>query len=140
MRQRLRRASPYVAAYALLLCVGLALAGRFTLVRVAGGSMAPALQPGDIVVVAKDDRPVQGDIVLMHAGESLVLHRVTEVGSDGSVRTRGDANPIADFSATHASQLRGRVWRVVPLGTLLARWRQGGAYATLPAQTHSTRR
>jgi signal peptidase I len=140
MSRRLRAVAPYLAVYALLLGVGLGIATRFTVVTVAGGSMEPALRPGDLVVVARRERPAVGEIVLMHAGRSLVLHRVTRVDRDGSVRTRGDANPISDLSATRARDLKGTARVVIPIGTLIARWRQGGAYATLPAQTHSTRR
>lgn len=140
MMPRLRSAMPHLLAYALLICAFWAAASSFAVVRVAGGSMVPALIPGDVVVVAKHQRPVEGSIVLMSPGETLVLHRVTSVAGDGSVRTRGDANPIADFTATPASAVRGVVTLVVPLGGVLARWRQSETYATLPAQTHSTRR
>ena len=140
MIQRLRHALPHLLAYALLVCAFAAAAHSFTLVRVAGGSMAPALIPGDVVVVAKHQRPVRGGIVLMRPGETLVLHRVTSIAPDGSVRTRGDANPIADFTATPVAAIRGVATLVVPIGGVLARWRQSETYATLPAQTHSTRR
>ncbi len=140
MMQRLRYAMPHLLAYALLICALGVAANCFAVVRVAGGSMAPALIPGDVVVVAKHQPPVRGSIVLMRPAETLVLHRVTSVAGDGSVRTRGDANPIADFSATPAAAIRGVVILVVPLGGALARWRRSETYATLPAQTHSTRR
>jgi len=140
MKRRLRAIVPALVVYAVLLGVGLGLSARFAVVRVSGGSMAPTLHPGDVVVVARKDRPIAGDVVLMHAGESLVLHRVMRVDADGSVHTKGDANPIEDFSATDADDLRGRVCAVVELGALLERWRRHDTYATLPAQTHSTRR
>ena len=135
-----RSTVPVLAAYGLLLAVGLVAMNRFSLIKVAGGSMAPALLPGDIVVVAKSELPAKGDIALMRSGRSIVLHRVTRVQGDGSIRTRGDANPIADFSATPTSALRGKVVAVLPLGTAFARWRRNRAYDTLPAQPHSARR
>jgi signal peptidase I len=127
-----------LAAYGLLVAVGLACVNWLVVVRVAGGSMVPALLPGDIAVVTKA-QPRAGDIALLRSGSSLVLHRVARVLGDGSVSTRGDANPIADFSPTPRAAIRGRVALVLPFGATLARWRGGDACAKLPAQPHSSR-
>ncbi len=135
-----RSTIPVVVAYGTLLALGLFATQWFSLIQVAGGSMMPALTPGDVVVVMKSELPEQGDIALLRSGQSLVLHRVIGVRGDGSINTRGDANPVADFTATRPSAVRGRVVAVLPIGAAVARWRRGGAYGTLPAQTHSTRR
>jgi len=129
-----------LGVYGVLVALGVGALNLFMVVRVAGGSMLPALTPGDVVLVAKRQHVTEGDVALLHSGESLVLHRVTEVRSDGSIETRGDANPISDFSPTPASRIRGRVTAVLPVGSVLARWRPGAACDTLPAQTDTARR
>jgi len=140
MNLRVRSGIPVATAYGMLLVLGLLATNWFSVVTVAGGSMVPALLPGDVVIVTKSQRPAKGDIALVRSGHSLVLHRVTRLQADGSIRTRGDANPIADFAATPLSAVRGRVVAVLPLGGAVARWRHDGACDTLPAQTHSARR
>jgi signal peptidase I len=93
-------------------------------VRVAGKSMSPALHPGDLVVVRKDARPQDGSIVLVRAaGHGAVLHRVVAVGLDGSLTTRGDANPVDDRERVSADEVSGVVVRVVPAANLLRCWR-----------------
>ena len=74
-----RSSIPVAVAYATLLAAGLARYAWFSLVQVAGGSMMPALSPGDVVVVMKTRPPKAGDIALMRSGRSLVLHRVIRV-------------------------------------------------------------
>lgn len=65
---------------------------------VLSGSMAPRLWPGD-VVVASPGRPSVHRIVVfgdpLTPGRTLV-HRVVAVGPDGTLTTRGDANPSPD--------------------------------------------
>ena len=67
--RRRRAAGDWIAALALTLLLGLGLrAWVVQAVRVAGSSMEPALQSGDIVLVTKydylDAAPARGDIVL----------------------------------------------------------------------------
>ncbi|ROR73563.1 signal peptidase I [Bogoriella caseilytica] len=91
--------SALVAAIAVLLLTGpllLGLAG-VRLVTVAGGSMAPAYQPGDIVLVTPPSGHDLrlGEVVLIGEPPTAYLHRVTE--ADGHrARLRGDANTVAD--------------------------------------------
>jgi signal peptidase I len=109
-------------------------------VRVAGGSMAPAMVPGDIALVALGRNPIPGDIALIRVpGHEDVLHRVVQVADGGSVTTKGDANPIADFEPVPERQVAGRCIGVVPLGSLLARWRGNSACASMTSQANSTR-
>jgi len=136
----IRQSAPVVIVYALLLTVGLLAKGHLTPVIVSGASMRPALLPGDIVVVASRPAPRVGDIALIRSGRSLVLHRVTLVRGDGSVLTRGDANPIGDLNPTPKGRVQGRVAAVVPAGRLLERWRSIVGWDTLPAQTHTALR
>jgi signal peptidase len=109
-------------------------------VRVGGWSMHPALHVGDVVAVALSGRgPVEGDVVLIERpGHQAVLHRVTRVRPDGSVLTKGDANSVADFEPTPASQIRGRVSALLPLGELAERWRGEPVCVTMTTQSNST--
>jgi len=109
MLHRIRRAAPVLIAYSLLLSAGLFARGYVVPVVVSGGSMRPALVPGDIVLVLPRTAPAVGDIALIHSGQSLVLHRVTRTLRDGSLETRGDANPIGDLRPASPRDIRGRV-------------------------------
>jgi signal peptidase len=79
---------------------------------VSGSSMAPALNPGDIVVL----RPVEpasiqvGDIIRVVQAGTPILHRVIEIRDEGGIReyvTQGDANNVPDRPVS-ADQIDGR--------------------------------
>jgi signal peptidase I len=104
-------------------------------VRVAGGSMRPALAPGDLVLVDVRSDVAAQQIALLHTQRhGLVLHRVVARGADGSVTTRGDANDVADFDPLPPSAVIGPVVLVAPVGTAIERWRGSGACDTMTAQ------
>ena len=90
---------------------------------VAGASMLPTLHPGDCVVVRRRARVRQGDVVVLRRPDRpvlLVVKRVREVLSDGSLWVGGD-NPAASddsrvFGAVPPACVEGRVlWRYWPL-------------------------
>jgi len=102
--------------------------------------MFPALRSGDIAFVRMGARPQVGQIALLRPfGHGAVLHRVVGRDQSGQVRTKGDANPTADFVTMGSREIRGTVVRVLPLGLLLERWRGEGAYDTLSVQSNTTR-
>lgn len=96
------------------------------------GSMAPELQPGDVVVV-RHSPPAEierGDVITYRAdgaiggeGVDRVTHRVIErkQTADGvAFRTKGDANDVADAGLVTPNQIVGTVWFHVPaVGWLL---------------------
>jgi signal peptidase I len=124
MKERLRAVSEFVVALAMVAGLLYATLSIWEPVRVAGLSMSPALQPGDLAVVRRGLRPRDGSIVLVRAaGHGAVLHRVVAVGQDGSLTTRGDANPVNDRDRVSNKEVSGVVVGVLPLGELLRRWR-----------------
>jgi signal peptidase I len=124
MRHRLRAIAESLVAAALLVSL-FGVAWRVWVpVRVSGGSMSPALNSGDLVIVRRNLRPREGTIVLAKAdSRGAVLHRVVMVGHDGSLTTRGDANLVNDTARTRQVDVGGVVVGVIPVGTLLRRWR-----------------
>lgn len=120
-----RRAVIAVASYALVAAACFAAVRLFAPVRVAGGSMHPALHTGDLVFVSRGTEPSRGDIVLFRApGHGPVLHRVVAVEANGSVRTQGDANQIPDLEPVAKEYVTGTVVAVVPVGAAIERWRR----------------
>ena len=92
--------------------------------RVRGGSMAPAIRPRDLLVVAgcriDDLRP--RDLVLFSRNGRLVVHRLIEVGIRAGRQvlvTRGDAIWTAD-APVDAGDLLGRVVAVGRRGVFRA--------------------
>ncbi|NTU71355.1 MAG: hypothetical protein HGB10_06010 [Coriobacteriia bacterium] len=135
MRPGLLRGLQALVLVALVLGIVFAARILWLPVRVAGGSMSPALLPGDLAVVDRRASVVSGSIALLRSDRhGLVLHRVLERFPDGAVRTRGDANPVEDFRATPATGVVGPVVLVVPFGVVLQRWRGSGSCATMTAQ------
>jgi len=93
-------------------------------VRVTGSSMEPVLKAGDLVIVHRRDRVEVRDIVLYREqGHGPVLHRVIGRGADGSLRTKGDANSVADRAPIPESAVVGPVRTIIPVGRMVAWWR-----------------
>jgi len=87
---------------------------------VEGGSMRPALRPGDVVVFRRVGRvPAVGDMAVFEHGSTLVVHRVVGVARGGGLHTRGDANDAPDPGTVEPDRLRGCVVLVVPSGRLV---------------------
>lgn len=84
---------------------------------VEGGSMRPALYPGDLIVYRRvGHQPVRGDLVVFRYDGALVVHRVIRVRPDDSLVMRGDANAANDASPVDGDSVRGTVIAVLPVG------------------------
>ena len=87
---------------------------------VESGSMGPRIKVGDVVLAAPehDAQRLLGHVAVFddpdHPGR-VKSHRVVKVNTDGTLVTKGDANPTADSSPVQVSAVRG-------LGRLLVRW------------------
>ncbi len=87
------------------------------------GSMMPAISPGDVVLVAPGQVPERGRIVLVRDPQvptGRVTHRVVAVAADGTLTTKGDANPAADSVRHHPCDVIGVARLVVPRAGRLA--------------------
>ena len=93
---------------------------------IASGSMNPALEVGDVIIVqGVPPTSIQvGDIIVFDSPEKIqTIHRVTQIQdqSNGTIlfKTKGDANPIEDPYWTPEQNVHGRVsYRIPWLGWL----------------------
>ncbi len=112
------------------------------IVPVAGVSMRPTLQPGDLVVLkgVEEDELKKGDIVAFEVPQSAqedfaipgpLVHRISKLERSGDtlvIHTKGDANTGEDAFTIRADRITGRMVRRVPGGgypLLFFRSRQG---------------
>jgi len=86
---------------------------------VSSGSMSPALEVGDIVVVQKIDTTSvkPGDIIQFYKENTTILHRVIQIDTiQGNYQfiTKGDANKDADISSVPATNILGKSVFIIP--------------------------
>ncbi len=81
------------------------------------GSMKPALNIGDIVIVKETDNIKKGDIISFKNQESVVTHRVYEIrkenGKDYYI-TKGDANSGTDDDLLSIEDIEGKYCFKIP--------------------------
>jgi len=84
---------------------------------VLSGSMSPALETDDLIVVRKRLQYAVGDIVVYQSDTELIAHRI--IARDGDrIITQGDANNVAD-APVDISAVKGAVALRIPrLGAL----------------------
>ncbi len=101
---------------------------EYPLLAVASGSMVPALNVGDLIVVqgglAVEDivaNYVTGDVIVFYrpnGATDLIVHRAVEVDVDQNnvtfLKTKGDHNPSTDYWRVYESDVVGKVVGVVP--------------------------
>jgi len=113
-----------IASVVIIFVVFGALGFRPTLVG--SGSMRPALDVGDIVVVTAVSAEAvgEGDIIQFGEGGTSTIHRVVEVQENGSrvFITQGDANDSPDLDPVEAEQIQGRVKFRIPKVGWVAIW------------------
>ncbi len=86
----------------LMVWAALPLALGWSTHAVATGSMTPQVEVGDLLVADRTpaDEVEVGEVVLFKDPSQpsrLLSHRVTKINDDGSLVTKGDANPTADL-------------------------------------------
>ncbi|MFF0829660.1 signal peptidase I [Brevibacillus sp. NPDC003359] len=98
--------------------------GKWKVLSVLTGSMEPAINTGDMVIVERYEStvPQTGDIVTYWKDEqsrSLITHRVIQRLENGYLQTKGDANQEADGGWTDPNRLIGKVIFTIPFAATL---------------------
>lgn len=78
--------------------------------EVISGSMSPAIEKWDVIVVKLDTDYEVGDIVSFKSGDSFITHRIIEINGDTYV-TKGDSNNTVDNPITK-DRIAGKVVKV----------------------------
>jgi len=89
--------------------------GEVTYAVVAGSSMEPTLQEGDLAVLRSSSNYHVGDVVAFHAEQAYVIHRIVQVGEGGLV-VQGDNKPYPDPWHPRNDSILGRLWFKIPSG------------------------
>jgi signal peptidase I len=103
-------------------------------VVVTSDSMSPNVKAGDVVMVAPvaGQQLDRGDMVRFHAGDgSTVIHRIERINRDGSLQTKGDANPTPDPDLIQPKAVMGVGRLLVPVIGEPWLWRAEGQTAAL---------
>jgi signal peptidase I len=111
-------------------------------VLIAGGSMEPALHPGDVLVYSRRVGTLAtNDVVVIEKASwrRPVVHRVVGRGASGGFVTQGDANPIPDREEVTTADVRGRGLAVLPLSRAVRRLAVLAASARLLLQSKTAR-
>jgi signal peptidase I len=84
-------------------------------VAVKGGSMAPTILPGDLIVITRPPERIEpGMILTLEVDDAVVTHRVVEVRQDGTFVTKGDANDVRDDFSANAVRVVGQYQLRIP--------------------------
>lgn len=121
-----------------------ALLPSYETAAVVSGSMRPVVSEGDLVIFRSFPPPdrrassdlglAPGDIVLFLSprdGTTRIMHRVVSVTDDGRVKTKGDANPVADDWLVDPGDVKGVARLVIPRAGMLAYLRTSNQPAPL---------
>ena len=71
----------------------------FRIYRVISGSMQPALQIGDVIIIKKANNYAEKDIITYDNGVTTITHRIKSINGD-EIITEGDANDAPDKPIT----------------------------------------
>jgi signal peptidase I len=106
---------------------------------VSSGSMQPAISPGDVVMTAEPaaDLEFEGGTVVTfedpaRPGE-LLTHRIVAQNDDGTYRTRGDGNQVADSTDLDPEDVVGVGRLLIPAVGLPLVWFDQGRIVVLGA-------
>lgn len=135
---RTTRQKALLAAKVLLAVLVVALLVALALLRtwpplnvVMSGSMEPAIETGDVVVMKRLSEPAEvGDIVAVHPPQEIqqrlnypdtVIHRIVKITPDGTVYTKGDARKQRDPFTVPLDEIRSHVVATIPnVGQIVA--------------------
>lgn len=114
-----------LAALAIAVLIALALLRTWPPLNVVmTGSMEPAIDPGDVVVMKRLGRPAEvGDIVAVHPPQEIqrrlqypdtVIHRIVAITPGGKVYTKGDARKQRDPFTVQRDRIETHVVMTLP--------------------------
>ncbi len=72
------------------------LGGDVAYIKVAGSSMEPTFQGGDLVVVHAQESYQRGDVIAYRADGGIVIHRIVGGNGQAGFDTQGDNQPYPD--------------------------------------------
>lgn len=123
-RWRFAGYSLLIALLAILTVFGIAgVTGVVSLRVVLTGSMAPTINPGDLIITVNDNLidPHQGDVVVYTGrtfeGKAVApfAHRIIGGDAETGWLLQGDANPVPDVQRPQAADIESVVVGVIPL-------------------------
>ncbi len=85
----------------------------YSRVAIISGSMSPAIEVGDLIIIGEADSYQINDIVTFRSGSSLVTHRIIAL-DNGKAITKGDFNNVADKNPVEMSDIVGKVITRIP--------------------------
>lgn len=120
----LRDCTLLVLVCLLFLVYGLIPNRWYRILYVYSGSMAPAIQAGDLIVITPPPAQLKAGMVLtLQVNGSLVTHRLLAVEPDGRLVTQGDANNTPDAWGKGPVEVIGQVRACIPYLGYLANLR-----------------
>lgn len=84
---------------------------------VLSGSMSPAIQKGDLVLIDTNEKDsiTEGDVIAFElASGDICTHRVNEISETGEITTKGDANSNVDAAKVTKDHVIGKEIMVIP--------------------------
>lgn len=82
---------------------------NYSLAVVMSDSMTPVLNKYDLIVIKKQKKYKEADIVAYYENKNIIVHRIISKG-DNYVITKGDANKVDD-NKIESAKLKGKVVR-----------------------------
>ena len=80
---------------------------------VLSGSMSPAIEVDDVVIVKTNEIYDKQDIIMFRYQDHFVTHRIVDVKADGFI-TKGDANNVQDTQHVNKNDIQGKVVHIIP--------------------------
>ena len=117
----LSRVLPWFAAVLLIAFVVIMTTWVTPMKSVRTGSMVPTLPVGSRILIHEEPSYHPGELITFHAdGGEVVTHRLMKYRKDGSIVTKGDANPTPDNwdDPVTKSDVIGKVIYMTPITTL----------------------
>src|SRR5688572_30395228 len=114
----LRFVYPTLLTIFIILLLTLIISGRslpipYRFFAVQTGSMKPIIEPGDFIIVEKQDNYKVGDIIAFNSGsgesEKVITHRIVESEDEDTLfTTKGDFNSVKDVDKVGKADIVGK--------------------------------